>query len=274
MTTFSFRKTFGLMGVFVILSVLLIGLDRREALEPVREGLSSVVTPVSRLFATIANGPNYESELEKKLNQVEAERDAVIAENANLKAQIAEYEVLDEEGRVEERHPELDFVAAEVLGGDPQNLQEFVRIDKGKNDGIEIGMAVTDPEFFVGQVVEVEAETAKVMLIIDTSAQVGAQLVDSRADGIVVGQWQRGGRLLIENVDLDADVKDGEVVVTSGATTTETRGVPPNLVIGTIDGEPIETGRTNEVSYEVRPQVKFSELDTVWVVVPNDEANE
>lgn len=274
MTTFSFRKTFGLMGVFVILSVLLIGLDRREALEPVREGLSSVVTPVSRLFATIANGPNYESELEKKLNQVEAERDAVIAENANLKAQIAEYEVLDEEGRVEERHPELDFVAAEVLGGDPQNLQEFVRIDKGKNDGIEIGMAVTDPEFFVGQVVEVEAETAKVMLIIDTSAQVGAQLVDSRADGIVVGQWQRGGRLLIENVDLDADVKDGEVVVTSGATTTETRRVPPNLVIGTIDGEPIETGRTNEVSYEVRPQVKFSELDTVWVVVPNDEANE
>lgn len=258
----------------MIVSALLIGLDRREALTPLRDGLASIVVPIERVFATVANGPNYESDIERALKQAESERDAQMAENANLKARIAEYEVLDEEGRVEALRPELDFVAAEVLGGDPKNLQEFITIDKGEKDGIDIGMAVTDPDYFVGQVVEVEANTAKIMLIIDSSAQVGAQLVDSRADGIVIGQWQIGGRLLIENVDLDADVADGEVVATSGATTTETRGVPPNLVIGTIEGEAIDTGRTNEVAYEVRPQVDFHELDTVWVVMPGDDNSE
>jgi hypothetical protein len=50
--------------------------------------------------------------------------------------------------------------------------------------------------------------------------------------------------------------------------------VPPNLVIGTIEGEAIDTGRTNEVAYEVRPQVDFHELDTVWVVMPGDDNSE
>lgn len=274
MTTFSFRKTLSLLGVFVLVSILLIGLDRRDTLDPVREGLSSVVTPVSRLFATIANGPGFESDLEKELERVKSERDAVMAENANLKAQIAEYEILDEEQRIEAQRPELNYVSAQVIGRDPTGAQYFIMLDKGTNDGIEKGMAVTDPDFYVGQVVEVTESTAKVMLIKDTSAQVGAQMADSRADGIVAGQWQAGGRLLMQHVDRDAEVKEGDVVVTSGAPSTETRGVPPDIVIGTVIGEPKDAPRTNEVSYEIRPQVNFDELETVWVVMPGAENGE
>jgi hypothetical protein len=61
------------------------------------------------------------------------------------------------------------------------------------------------------------------------------------------------------------------LVITSGVLTTETRGVPPNIIIGTVFGDPIVAERTNEVAYEVRPAVDFESLRTVWVVMPNDD---
>ncbi|HEV2128219.1 MAG TPA: rod shape-determining protein MreC [Thermomicrobiales bacterium] len=271
MTTISFRQTLSLVAIFVAVSATLIVMDRRDALDPLREGLISVVEPVASGFASIARGPNFESDLERELERVEAERDAALAENANLKAMIAEYEVLDQERVVESQRPELDFLAAKVIGGDPTGTQHFAWINKGSDDGVEVGMAVTDPDFYVGQVVEVTESTAKVMFIVDTSASVGAQLLESGADGIVVGQWQLGGRLLLQNIDRSAEVEEGAVVVTSGALTTETRGVPPNIIIGTVFGEGEPTLRTNEVSYQVRPVVEFESLNTVWVVMPNDE---
>ena len=271
MTTISYRKTLTLVAIFVVVSVSLIVLDRSEVLTPVREGLTSIVSPVARGFATISHGPGYETELEKELDRVKSERDAALAENANLKAMIAEYEVLDQEQRVEAARPELNFVAAEVTGRDPTDAQHFITINRGSDHGIEVGMAVTDPDFYVGQVVEVTETMSKVMLIIDTSSSVGAQLVDSRADGIVVGRWQVGGRLLLQNVDRSAEVEDGDVVVTSGTLATETRGVPPDIIIGTIYGEGEQVERTNEVEYEVIPAVEFDQLRNVWVVMPNDE---
>ncbi len=270
MTTISYRRTLTLAVAFVLVSAFLIVMDRRSAIEPVRDGLSSVVSPVARGFMTLAHGPGYKTELEKELDRVQDELDATRAENANLKAMVAEYELLDEEKRVEADRPDLNYVSATVIGQDPTLNQKFIVINKGSDDGIEVGMAVTDPDYFVGQVVEVNSATSKVMLIIDTSASVGAQLMDSGADGIVVGLWQKGKRLELQNVDRDATVKEGDVVVTSGSVSTETRGVPPNIIIGTVFGDPIPTQRTNEVTYQVRPQVNFESLDTVWVVMPND----
>jgi rod shape-determining protein MreC len=270
MTTISYRRTLTLAAVFIVVSAFLIVMDRRSAIEPVRDGLSSVVSPVARGFMTLAHGPGYKTELEKELERVQNELDATRAENANLQAMIAEYKLLDEEQRVEADRPELNYLSATVIGQDPTSTQKYIVINKGSDDGIEVGMAVTDPDYFIGQVVEVNNSTSKVMLIIDTSASVGAQLMDTGADGIVVGQWQKGGRLEMQNVDRDAEVKEGAVVVTSGSVSTETRGVPPNIIIGTVFGDPIPTQRTNEVTYQVRPAVESEKLQTVWVVMPND----
>ncbi|MBA2290412.1 MAG: rod shape-determining protein MreC [Chloroflexia bacterium] len=271
MTTLSLRQTVTLIGIFVVVSTSLLMLDRRDALDPLREGLASVITPISRTFASIANGPGYQSELEQELEQTQAELNAALAENANLVAQIAEFEILDEEKRVEAERPELDYMAANVLLRDATGTQYFIIIDLGADDDIEIGMAVTDPDFYVGQVVEVDDTTAKVMFIGDTSASVGAQLLDSRADGIVSGRWQQGGRLIMENVDRASDPEVGEYIVTSQSAVTETRGVPPNLIIGTVIQVPDVAGGTSDLTLEVRPAVEYDELRTVWVVMPHEE---
>ncbi len=275
MTTISLRKTASLATIFIVISLLLVVMDRRDMLTPLREGLTSVVSPVAESFSRVSRGPDFRSDIEKELDRARRELDAVKAENANLKAELAEFQTLDAEVQAEARRPELDYVPATVIGHDPTGKQKFVVINKGSADGIEVGMAVTDPNYYVGQVVEVWDDQAKIMFIIDSSARVGAQLQESRADGIVVGQWQVGGRLQMQNVDRDTEVEDGELVITSGVLTTETRGVPPNLIIGTVFGDPTEAARSNEVAWEVRPAVDFDKLRTVWVVMPNaDDGNQ
>ncbi len=271
MNTISFRKTASLATIFIVISLMLVVMDRRDMLVPLREGLSSVVSPVSEGFARVSRGPDFRTDLEKELDRTQKEVDALKAENANLQAQLAEFQTLDAEIQAEARRPELDYVPATVIGHDPTGKQKFIMINKGSADGIEVGMAVTDPNYYVGQVVEVWDHQAKIMFIIDSSSRVGAQLLESQADGIVVGQWQIGGRLQLQNIDRDAEVEEGERVITSGVLTTETRGVPPNIIIGIVTGEPTEAERSNEVSYEVRPAVDFDKLRTVWVVMPNDD---
>ncbi len=274
MTTVSFRKTASLATIFILISLALVVMDRRDMLTPLREGLTSVVSPVAENFSRVSRGPDFRSDVEKDLDRAQKEIDALKAENANLKAELAEFQMLDAEVQAEARRPELDYIAATVIQHDPTGKQKFVVINKGSADGIEVGMAVTDPNYYVGQVVEVWEHQAKIMFVIDSSARVGAQLQESRADGIVVGQWQVGGRLLMQNVDRDTEVKEGETVITSGVLTTETRGVPPNIIIGIVSGEGEIVERTNEKQYEVRPAVDFDKLRTVWVVVPNaDEEN-
>ena len=67
MTTISYRKTASLAMLFVLISLALVVMDRRDMLVPLREGLSSVVSPVAEGFARVSRGPDFRTDLEKEL---------------------------------------------------------------------------------------------------------------------------------------------------------------------------------------------------------------
>jgi rod shape-determining protein MreC len=219
----------------------------------------------------LVNRPASPSDLEADLEETRRERDALVAQNAQLQA---ENEALQQQVREEtaEGRYGVELARANVIRYDPAGTQMFVVIDVGANDGIEPGMAVVNPDLFIGQVVEVTETTSKVMLIVDSSQQVGAMLLTTRADGIVYGQWQQGGYLVMEHVRSDAVPAEGEWIVTSEYSQTQTRQVPPNLPIGQVIGEPMHDAQTDTLVIQVRPGVSnFNNLAVVYVAVVADE---
>jgi rod shape-determining protein MreC len=272
MTTMSLRRMLGLVLVFVVICASLFLLDRRSTLDPIRSGLNEVVSPISAAFYGVVDRADRQSDLEDELATVTAERDALKAENSQLKADTAELEQLRQEQEVEERYPDIDLTMANVIGRDPTGTQMFLIIDIGADDGVRTGMAIMSPDYYVGQVIEVSPQTAKVMLIIDASQTVGAILEDSRGDGIVSGQWQHGGYLSMLNVQPDREPEPGEWVVTSDSTDTQTRQVPPNIPIGKVLGEPVADPQTDTLQIQVQPGVaNFNDLTVVYVaVIAND----
>ncbi|HEY7031122.1 MAG TPA: rod shape-determining protein MreC [Thermomicrobiales bacterium] len=271
MSTLSTRQTIGLVVIFALTSICFIALDNRNALDPLKTALHDLVVPVTDEFNRIGNGGN--SDLAKQLEQVKRERDAALAENAQLKAEQKDIDQLKQIVGYEQSHPERKLVTARVLGVDPMNLQKFVTIDKGALDGIKEGMAVVDPNYFVGLVIgPVGEHSAKVLLAIDSSAAVGAQLLDSGADGIVYGRWQNQGRMEMGYVDRSIKAKAGETVVTSTNPETRTAGVPGNLIIGKVEDAPETFNQSDTQTIKVLPACDFDHLTLVAVIVDDGES--
>jgi rod shape-determining protein MreC len=271
MNTIPLRHTLTLVTVFVIISASFIVLDRRSALDPVRDGLTQIVSPVSSAFYDVVDGDGSSSELEAELARVTAERDQLKAENSALKGDRRELERLRLEQDVRGRHPDNHYTSANVISRDPTGGQMFIIIDRGSADGVAKGMAVVSPYYYVGQVVEVSEHSAKVMLIVDASQKVGAMLEDTRADGVVYGQWQLGGYLTMNHVEGDAVPKENEWIVTSEFSATQTRQVPPDIPIGQVLGKPEVDTQTDTLVIQVRPGVSnFDDLDQVWIVTSKE----
>jgi rod shape-determining protein MreC len=271
-STLSTRQTIGLVVVFALTSLSFIALDNRSALDPLKTALHDLVVPVTDVFNRVGNGSD--SDLARELERVKRERDAALAENVRLKAEQKDVDQLKEILGFAQTHTELKLVTARVLGVDPLNLQKYITIDKGSLDGIKEGMAVVDPNYFVGMVVgPVGEHSAKVMLAIDASSAVGAQLLDSGADGIVYGRWQSGGRLIMSYVDRAVKPKAGEVVVTSTSAEARTVGVPGNLIIGKVEAEPEAFNQGDTQTIRVLPACDFDNLTLVAVIVDDGQSN-
>jgi rod shape-determining protein MreC len=258
---------------FLIVSLALIVMDRQSLLDPVRDGLSEVVSPVQSGIGRLLDNSRSESELEQELTNVTGERDALLAENANLKAQQQELEALRELQQVQEANPGFTYIPARVIGRDPTGLQYWVTIDKGTEDGLALGMAVVNPNVYVGQITAIEANEAVVTFIIDTSMRVGAKAVDTRGDGVVYGQWNVGGRLVLRNVDRQFPPNDGEMIVTADASNVQTRQVPPGIPIGFVSGTAQPNDQTDELEVEVVPYISnFKDLQILYVVTDDAQS--
>jgi rod shape-determining protein MreC len=200
----------------------------------------------------------------------------VRGENETLRQQVANLEVRLQEQRAlavrAERLQELldlrsgtalRTIPAEVIAGNPIPDMLTVTIDRGSADGVEADMSVIAPKGVVGRVIgPVASHAARVQLIIDRDAAVGAVTERARAGGVVLGaQDKKGPGLAMDLVSNLADVQPGDVVVASGVD-----GIyPKGFVIGTVDSS--ERGEGLHRKIAVRPAVDFSSLEEVLVVL-------
>jgi rod shape-determining protein MreC len=196
------------------------------------------------------------------------------AENEYLRKQLADLEVKLQEQRAlatqSQRLQELldlrtsvsmPTVAAEVIAGNPIPGMLTVTIDRGTDDGVLANMAVIAPKGIVGRIVgRPAARAAKVQLIIDHDAAVGALCERTRSGGLVVGA-DADPPLRMDLVPNVADIVTGDLIVTSGVD-----GVyPKGLAIGRVEKSDRGTGLYRSLT--VRPAVDFSSLEQLLVVL-------
>lgn len=271
MLSLNARQTVVLVLVFILISGSLIALDSQHKLNDVRSPADQIVGPLSTSFSRIEHsitsfGHGDQSQLEKQLAAVTAERDQLLAENARLQQLQQQVDQLRQQLGFKQANPTLKLVTANVIGHDPEGAQQYVVLDRGSNDGIQLGMAVVSPNFFVGQVTEVEPNRSRVTLAIDSSYQVAARLqsagTGAGGDGIVFGRWQSGGWMEMRFLDPTTKVQNGAIVVTSN----KTAHVPAGLVIGKVY-QVTRNVQADTLTLEVAPLVDLTRLSTLTVVL-------
>lgn len=271
MTTLSARQTMALVALFVATSLTFIQLDNRQALDPIKNGLQAVVSPIAATFGRFGRDTTTTA-VERELAVVKAERDRALAQLAAANAGLREMDQLRLQAKLQTDHPTWTMRQARVQGADPTGQQLFLTIDKGTRDDVETGMAVVaQGENYIGQVTEVSERTARVMLVIDASQTVGARL-DGGADGVVYGLSRRRGWLQLRHLDRDAEVQPGELVVTNDRGDLRTAQVPGGLIVGRVDDSEITRDpQADTLTVGVTPLVDYEQLQVVTVVVTDDD---
>ncbi len=129
---------------------------------------------------------------------------ALMAENARLKELLNSTELLDDSALV-----------AELLGASPDPRRQEILVHRGHADGVFEGQPVLDAFGLVGSVIEVSEHTARVLLIADTSNAVPIQVNRNGVRGIAEGSGHLD-ELYIRNLVPTTDIKEGDLIVSSG----------------------------------------------------------
>ena len=227
-----------LLIAFLVASVALITMYAREAedgpLHTVRSSVAGAFAPLKFVGAAANAGVNSAGQSLENLTADESTLSGLRDSNAELRELLAQADEYKQEAqrlqqllKLKDEY-DIEGVGARVIGNPDQAWDQSVTIDKGSADGVQTGLTVMGTSGVVGQVFEVSEHTSRVRLLTDSNSGAAAMVQSSRAEGIVRGSLE--GLLYLEDLDADAVVNPGDVVVTSGLGGSYTRG----LIIGTV----------------------------------------
>lgn len=191
--------------------------------------------------------------------ELEAEVSRLQTQIIELQQQIADTEILSALVDFARANPEYQYQAATVVATDPSPFLQYVIINSGSDDGLRRGMPVVTQQGLVGRISGVTAGAARVQLIIDPDSSVNIRLEPSEAQAMIAGQIT--GEISLEMVPQEADVKAGDLVLTSGLG----GGYPANILIGQVSG----VRKRDQDLFQrasVQPVVDFTQLSIVLVI--------
>ncbi|NWB25979.1 rod shape-determining protein MreC [Pseudomonas gingeri] len=208
--------------VLVVLSVALMVVDARfTLLKPVRSQMSLVlmqsywITDLpQRLWQGVASQFGSRTELV-------AENEKLQTENLLLQGRLQKLAALTEQNvRLRELLNSSALVnekveVAELIGMDPNPFTHRIIINKGERDGVVLGQPVLDARGLMGQVVELMPYTSRVLLLTDTTHSIPVQVNRNGLRAIASGTGNPE-RLELRHVADTADIKEGDLLVSSG----------------------------------------------------------
>jgi rod shape-determining protein MreC len=181
-------------------------------------------------------------------------------ENARLAEAERDLHQLEQLSSVRRGSENDVLVPASVFLREPGNLRDMVAIDKGKSDGVAEGMVVlTSQGSLIGSVTDVLEHVAWVTLVTDQTSAVSAMVQSSRVQGVVAGGPD--GTLTMEFVEETADVREGDMIVTSGIGGRHPQGELIGQVVE-VESSPQELFK----SVHVEPLADLSRLEDVLVL--------
>ena len=157
----------------------------------------------------------------------------------------------------------LKLQTAKVIGKNIGDIKDTVLINLGSNAGLRENMAVVNASGLVGIIDETYPDASRVLLITSPRCKAGGIVLraNSRVVGVVNGLAGGDAVLQMSNMARDADIVEGDIVVTSGFGGNH----PGGLVIGTVSEVSLNVGGLLKQA-KIVPAVDFGRLEEVMVV--------
>lgn len=262
--------------VIIIVLLLAVGLSVIGSLI----GVDLPGTLVQSVLAPIRTGVSYLADSAQQFYDYIFRFEAISAENAALKEQLAQMEddarqsgaIARENERLrqllelKQSHEDFELVDGYIISWSSNDWSSTVTINRGTNAGLDVGMcAITGSGQVVGIISSVGPNYAVIKTVLDSSIEISATLSSSGStgyNGMVKGGYSSGlsGLLRMNYLPSNSVIHNNDQVVTTGSTV-----YPRGLILGyVIDAGYEDTGIAMYAL--LRPAADISSLEQVFIV--------
>lgn len=126
-------------------------------------------------------------------------------------------------------HRQETLAIAEILQVDADPFSHRILLDKGKQHQVKVGQPIIDAEGIMGEIIEVNEQSATAILITDASHAIPVEIARNAVRGILVGTGSYA-HLTLQYLPKTAEVQEGDILVTSGLGGRYPAGYPVGVV--------------------------------------------
>jgi rod shape-determining protein MreC len=271
-----FKKSvtnFYLLLLLIFLSILSIVFDKKyPTSNNIRVAVNDYIfNPIQYIIKTPSSFINTLVMERKTIDDMEIEISKLKKENLKIKVNLQRIDVLENEVT---RLRSIKAAAikkienikiAKVIQRDVIPNKKSLKMNIGSKDKIKMGQTVMGVNGLIGQVVEINSFTSKVLLITDSSSNVPAIIARTGQQVIVKGESQTN-MMEIAFLKNEADVQKGDLIVTSG----QAKRFIPSIKIGRVkDIVKNEGERFSRVT--LMPLENINDINEVIVTSDEDE---
>ena len=263
--------------LFVTVAVLFISYRFPNLIQPVRNGIETVVIPMQKGINVVGRSISDKVDMFINLKHLQEENEELQARVAALTLQTQlisqeKYELngLRELYELDVKYPDYKKVAARIIARESNGWYNVFTIDKGFEDGIREDMNVMAGNGLVGIVTSVRKNSATVRSIIDDSSKVSGMFLKSSDTCIVSGDlnsMMSDGRIKVSMIPLHAEVSESDEIVTSHISDKFQQGI----LIGYVTDIQTDSSNMTKTAY-LTPVVDFEHLDEVLIITELKES--
>ena len=278
MSTPIFKKSvtnFYLLLLLIILSIASIVFDKKyPTSNNIRVAVNDYIfNPIQYIIQTPSSFINTFVMERKTIDDMEIEISKLKKENLKIKVNLQRIDVLENEVT---RLRSIKAAAikkienikiAKVIQRDVIPNKKSLKMNIGLKDNIKMGQTVMGVNGLIGQVVEINSFTSKVLLITDSSSNVPAIIARTGQQVIVKGGSQTD-MMEISFLKNEANIQKGDLIVTSGQAKRFIASIKVGRVTDVVNNE---GERFSTVT--LMPLENINDINEVIVTSDEDENN-
>ncbi len=248
-------KEYGVLALCLMLSFVLLARNDSRQIRAIRSVTIGTIAFIQDAFGYI---PNYFNLGEQ--NHVLREMNLSLSDEVSRLREARLENIRLQQMLKFKANKTFSYVAAKVVGKQPDPLRNTITLNVGSNDGVRVSMPIVTDAGLVGKIIATSRNYAVGQTLFNVGLRVSAKVQRSRVDGILL--WQGGDNLILKDVAKTLDVKKGDALITSDFSSI----FPPGIKVGVVQSTSLTRGSLF-LNVDVSPSVDFSRLEEVFVAL-------
>ena len=258
------------LAVLMCMAMTALAIQQRARFPLINRMVAAVVGPVNGTMLKLHDSLVNMEENNRTKASLQAENIALKQQLDQLTGAAFRIENLEAENALlnklvgyKNAHHQQKLVPARVIALNMGELRDACLVDKGREDGVQQGMLIIAGSGLAGVVDEVYPSSSRMTIISSSRTRIGARVLraESRAVGVVTGLSLTGTTLKMQYLPREADIKDGDSIVTSGVG----GKYPSGIYIGTVSKIEVDAGGLQKLA-QIKPAANLASLEKVFIL--------